>query len=208
MTRTVLPVRRGLLRRRLRRPQLPLQTAQPRGLHLVKGDEAKRRGVDAEPLSAPLRRTVLEDVSEVGVGARAPNLDAIHPVGRVAPQGHRLRRDALGKGGPTAAGVELVLGGKQGLPAHDVHVDALLEEMAVLPAEGHLRRGVLGDVPGQVPGPDLVDALEPRFRREIVTDILFHCQVADAFLRRLPYRLTFSKRLSVSVSFNLSFTLA
>ena len=34
--------------------------------------------------------------------------------------------------------------------------------------------------PHPIPGPGLVDALEPRLRRESVTDILFHCQVTEA----------------------------
>ena len=61
-----------------------------------------------------------------------------------------------------------------------------VQKLVVLPDEDlldRLQRPLAGlDVvrPHPVPGLNLVDALEPRLRRESVTDILFHCQVTEA----------------------------
>ena len=61
-----------------------------------------------------------------------------------------------------------------------------VQKLVVLPDKyflDELQRPLAGlDVvrPHPIPGPGLVDALEPRLRRESVTDILFHCQVTEA----------------------------
>ena len=86
----------------------------------------------------------------MGVCAAGAHLCANHEVGGVGTLHHGILRNGARKRGPAAAGVVLIDGCEQWLPADDIHIQALLEEIVIFPAEGPLRRGVLRDLIGKV----------------------------------------------------------
>ena len=64
--------------------------------------------------------------------------------------------DGLCKGGPAAAALVLIRGGKERLAGHDIHIDALFKLVPELACEGALRAALLRDVvlapPSACPG--------------------------------------------------------
>src|SRR5687768_58735 len=79
-------------------------------------DLLEGRGVDAVA-QARRPRSVVEDVAQVSAAAGAVHLGARHAQGAVALLAHRALGQGLGEAGPAGPGVELVVGGEEGLPA-------------------------------------------------------------------------------------------
>ena len=117
----------------------------PLGLQLRIRHEAERGAVDAVAHAVGLFRVTGEHMAQVRVSGAASDLRAPHPVAHILQLHHGRLLDGLGKGGPAAAALELVRGGKKRLAGDDVHIDALLELVPELIAEGTLRAALLGD---------------------------------------------------------------
>ncbi len=64
-------------------------------LHVLPWDEPERRAVDTIPQAAPLRRTVVENMSEVRAANAACDLGPDHTVGQIAFFAHDIRVDRL-----------------------------------------------------------------------------------------------------------------
>ena len=62
--------------------------------------QVERNAVHAPPLPTGLPRSVVEDVAEVRVAARAAHLCADHPVGTVLEELDGIRREGLGETRP------------------------------------------------------------------------------------------------------------
>ena len=78
--------------------------------------QVERNAVHAPPLPTSLPRTVVEDVAEVRVAARAAHLGADHPVRAVLDQFDGVRRDGLGEARPAGARVVLRAAIEERLP--------------------------------------------------------------------------------------------
>src|SRR5512133_1725275 len=68
------------------------------------------------------RRTVVEDVAEVPVAARAADLDAAHAVGAIVAVLDGVLRDRRGERRPPGAGLELLAGAEERVPARGADV--------------------------------------------------------------------------------------
>src|SRR5262249_40243812 len=114
-------------------------------VELLDGDEAHRGRVHAITLAGG-RGPVVEDVAQMGVGVRRPDLGA-----RIADQEIRARLDVpllegLREARPTRARLELVERGEERLSRDHVHVDPGRVVVPVLVGEGPLGPRVLRDV--------------------------------------------------------------
>src|ERR1043166_6341676 len=121
------------------RDQLPRPgggIGQPGEIRLI--GKLERFGVDAEPQSAR-SRTVIEDMTEMGIAARAKDFSPRHPIGVVFLVAYVFRRDRLEKTRPTGAGMEFSPRSKERQTAADtaVHPLALVVEQGS--AEGSFR---------------------------------------------------------------------
>ena len=114
-------------------------------LHLVFGDEAQAGTVDAVAQTAAILGAVGENVAEVGVGGAAAHFGAVHMVAVVVVFGHGIGADGAGEAGPAAMGVEFVAAAEQGLPADDIDIQAGLEQVVILVAEGAFGVAMLGN---------------------------------------------------------------
>ena len=78
------------------------------GIELGGGDEAQGGAVDAVAQAAFVGGTVVKDVAEMGIGAAAAHLGAVHIVAVVVALGYGVGPDRTGEAGPAAAGLEFV----------------------------------------------------------------------------------------------------
>src|SRR5215469_13505958 len=103
----------------VRCPRTPRPPGPPAGRSLARhGFQRERHGVDAPALvGGHLIALALEDVAEVGVAARAPDLGPDHAERAVLDQHHRVVAGGLVEAGPAAMGLELLLGPEQLSPA-------------------------------------------------------------------------------------------
>src|SRR5262245_63917064 len=74
------------------------------GLHVVAGNEAQRRGVDAVAQSAAVLGAVGKDMTQMAVAVRRAHLGAAFP--RIRALVHVVSIDRLGEARPAAARVE------------------------------------------------------------------------------------------------------
>ncbi len=102
---------------------------------VVVGDEAQRRRVDAEALSAGTG-AVVEDVAEMDARLGVEDLGTHHAMADVTAQDDVAVVDRLRERGPSCARVELVIRSEQGKPTHGGHVRALAVLIPVLSREG------------------------------------------------------------------------
>lgn len=84
-------------------------------------------------------------MAEVGVSGAASDLCAAHSVAQVIFFHHSGALDRLCKGGPAAAALVLIRGGKKRLTGHDIHIDTLFKLVPELAREGALRAALLRD---------------------------------------------------------------
>ena len=115
------------------------------GLHLRIGDEAERRAVDAVAHAVGGFRIAGEHMTKVRISGTASDLRAAHTVTQILQLHHGRLLDGLGKGGPAAAALKLVRGGKERLAGDDIHIDALFKLVPELAREGALRAALLRD---------------------------------------------------------------
>ena len=114
-------------------------------LHLVFGNEAQAGAVDAVAQAASVLGAVGEDVAEVGMGGTAAHFSAVHMVAVVVVFSNGIGADGAGEAGPAAVGVEFVAAAEQGLSADDIDIQAGLEQVVVLVAEGAFGVAFLGN---------------------------------------------------------------
>ena len=114
-------------------------------LHLVFGNEAQAGTVDAVAQAAAILGAVGEDVAEVGMGGAAAHFGAVHMVAVVVVLGNGVGADGAGEAGPAAMGIEFVAAAEQGLSADDIDIQAGLEQVVILVAEGAFGITVLGN---------------------------------------------------------------
>src|SRR5574341_1888995 len=105
----------------------------------------QRRGVDAVSQSRWLRY-VREDVAQVGVAAAAEDFGAAHEEAAVVLGGDRVGGHGLVEAGPAGAGVELGVGGEQGVAAAHERVSAGFFRVVVLARKRPLRAFLAGHV--------------------------------------------------------------
>ena len=77
-------------------------------IHLILRDEFECCGVDAIPQPRRLG-SVLENVTEMGVSALAPDLDPVHTMAHITELLDLAFLDGLGEAGPTATRIKLVI---------------------------------------------------------------------------------------------------
>ena len=88
----------------------------PLGLHFFIGDEAQGRTVDAVAHAIGGLRIAGEHMTKVRISGAASDLRAAHPVAQILFFHHSGALDRLCKGGPAAAALVLIRGGKSGSP--------------------------------------------------------------------------------------------
>ena len=115
------------------------------GLHFFIGDKAQGRTVDAVAHAIGGLRIAGEHMTKVRISGTASDLRAAHPVAQVLFLHHGGALDGLGKGGPAAAALVLICGGKERLAGDDIHIDALFKLVPELAREGALRAALLRD---------------------------------------------------------------
>ena len=113
------------------------------GLHFFIGDEAQGCAVDAVAHAVGRLRVAGEHMTEVGVSGAASDLRAAHSVAQILFFHHSGALDRLCKGGPAAAALVLIRGGKERLAGDDIHIDALFKLVPELACEGALRAALL-----------------------------------------------------------------
>ena len=84
-------------------------------------------------------------MTEMGVSGAASDLRAAHSVAQILFFHHSGALDRLCKGGPAAAALVLIRGGKERLAGDDIHIDALFKLVPELACEGALRAALLRD---------------------------------------------------------------
>src|SRR5438876_4962142 len=112
---------------------------------LIGGNEAEGRGVDAVAQTRR-RGTVVEEVTQVRVGAGRAHLHAAHAVRGVGELGDVGGFERPHEARPPGAGIELVGGGEQGLAGNHIDVDPGLVVIPELVAERRVGRAAAGDV--------------------------------------------------------------
>src|SRR5436190_3674022 len=107
--------------------------------------EDQRGGVEAVAQSS-WARAVLEDMAEMAIAARAENFDACHAMGVIGVVDDVFRRDRFEKAGPTGAGIELGISGKQWQSATDAGINTGLFVIVEDATEGRLGTFAAGDL--------------------------------------------------------------
>jgi hypothetical protein len=106
--------------------------------------EVQGGGVDAVPKTGG-RRSVFEDMSEMGVTAATHDLGSHHEVAAIRVLFDVLRRHRRPEARPARAGVKFGIGAKKLISAADAFVNTFVLEVVVLPGEGPLSSLSAGD---------------------------------------------------------------
>ena len=115
-----------------------------RTLWLLLGGEVQGSGVDAVPKTGG-RRSVFEDVSQMGVTAATDDLGSHHEVATIRMLFDVLKRRRRPEAGPARAGVKFGIGAEQLISTADAFVNTFVLEVVVLPGEGPLSPLAAGD---------------------------------------------------------------
>ena len=109
--------------------------------------------VDAVAKSPGFPRSVIEDMSQVGISSAASYLCTEHSVRTVGALADGVLGNWFGKSRPSAAGIVFVNGCKQRLAADNVYIEAFPEEIVVFSSECVLCSSVLSNLKGQIANP-------------------------------------------------------
>ena len=111
--------------------------------HLCVRHKAQGRTVDAVAHAIGGLRIAGEHMTKVRISGTASDLRAANSVAQILFLHHGRALNGLCKGGPAAAALVLIRGGKERLAGDDIHIDALFKLIPELACESALRAALL-----------------------------------------------------------------